>query len=119
MNKRGGNAGLSGIVSINTTAWKYAPWLQQFRRDFLRSWLAPVAYYMGIVDGWTLVELEVGRNGGLRRLDVLEKNGHESLHQCSADVFKALSPFRSLPVDFPEKSLILRIRLEYPPVRQR
>jgi hypothetical protein len=119
MNRPESNTALSGIVSINTTAWDYAPWLQQFRRDFLRSWAAPVAYYMGIVDGWTLVEMEMAPSGELVRLDQIDQKGHASLHQCSVDVLKALAPYRPLPGSFPEESLILRIKLVYPPTRQR
>jgi hypothetical protein len=119
MNRPGSNAALSGIVSINTMAWDYAPWLQQFRKDFLRSWAAPVAYYMGIIDGHTMVELEIAPNGELVRLERIEEKGHESLHQCSVDVFKALAPYQPLPESFPEESLILRIKLVYPPTRRR
>ena len=85
----------------------------------LRSWAAPVAYYMGIIDGYTLVELEIAPSGELLRLDKIDEKGHDSLHQCSVDVFTALAPYHQLPKSFPEESLILRIKLVYPPTRQR
>lgn len=119
MHRPGGNAALSGVVSLNTVAWAWAPWLQEFSRNLERRWLAPVAYYMGIVDGWTEIELEVARDGALKRLVVLEANGHDSLRQTSVAVLEAMAPYRSLPEDFPEKSLILRIKLVYPSLRSR
>ena len=117
MEFRTGNTDLSGIVSMNTTRWAYAPWLQRFRRNMMRSWLAPVAYYMGIIHGFTTVELEIAPDGSLVQLNVMEEEGHVSLHETSTSLFKVLAPYHPLPPDFPEKSLILRIKLVYPPRR--
>lgn len=114
-----GDAAAVGSVSLNTVAWAYAPWLQEFSRRLQRSWLAPVAYYMGIIDGSTELEMEVARDGSLQRLQVLDAKGHDSLRQTSVAVLEALAPYRALPDDFPERSLILRIRLVYPPLRDR
>jgi len=117
MEFRTGNTALSGIVSMNTTRWAYAPWLQRFRRNLMRSWLAPVAYYMGIVHGYTTVELDIAPDGTLNSLKTIEEEGHVSLHETSTSLFKVLAPYHPLPADFPEKSLILRIKLIYPPRR--
>jgi hypothetical protein len=110
----GGNSALFGDVSLNTLAWPYASWLQRFRRDFVRNWVAPYAYYLGLIHGWTLVELEIDHNGRMLRLDVLGEEGHKSLGQQSVASFKATAPFRPLPPNFPEPTLILRIKLIYP-----
>lgn len=110
----GGNSALFGDLQLNTLAWPYAPWLQRFRRDFVRNWVAPYAYYLGLIHGWTLVEIEVDKNGRMIRLDVLGEQGHPSLGQQSVASFKATAPFRPLPPNFPEPSLILRIKLIYP-----
>ena len=118
MHNPGGNAALFGDVSLNTLEWAYAPWLQRFRRDFVRNWVAPYAYYLGLINGWTLVELEIAQDGHLLRLDVLGEQGHESLGRQSVASFKATAPFRPLPKDFPEATLILRIKLIYPPLRR-
>ncbi|MCU0610514.1 MAG: hypothetical protein MUE60_01835 [Candidatus Eisenbacteria bacterium] len=119
MQRPGGNAALTGSVSLNTVEWEYAPWLQEFSRRLQRSWLAPVAYYMGIIQGSTEMELEVAKDGSLQRLVVRDAEGHDSLRQTSVAVLEALAPYRPLPQDFPEKSLVLRITLVYPPLRGR
>lgn len=111
----GGNSALFGDVSLNTLAWPYAPWLQRFRRDFVRNWVAPYAYYLGLIHGWTMVEIEIEPSGRMIRLDVLGEEGHKSLGQQSVASFKATAPFRPLPPNFPEATLILRIKLIYPP----
>ena len=109
-----GNVALPGGISLNTTAWEYAPWLQKFRRDLERRWRAPYAYYLGVLDGWTLVEMEIAPSGELIRLEVLEEKGHESLRNASLAALRGVTPCQPLPDHFPEDSLILRIKLIYP-----
>lgn len=119
MDNRTGNVDLTGDISLNTTAWDFAPWLQKFRRDFLRDWHGPPAYYMGIIDGWNKVRLEVDKDGTLLSINVLEEHGHNSLTNTSVLSFKVLAPYQPLPDDFPEDTLILTISLIYPNVKRR
>jgi hypothetical protein len=119
MNTPDGGTPLDGGITLNTVAWDYAPWLQRFRRDFLRDWRAPYAYYMGLIHGWHVLELEIAPSGRLLRMDLLDQNGSDTLVQTSEHTFKALAPYQPLPDSFPEKSLILRIKLVYPQVPQR
>jgi len=102
------------VSSLSTVAWDYAPWLQQFSRDISQRWRVPYAYYLGVIYGWTQVELEIARSGDLLRMEVLEERGHESLKNSSVGVLRAAMPYRPLPEHFPEESLILRIKLIYP-----
>lgn len=114
-----GNVALFGDITLNTVAWAYAPWLQRFRRDFVRNWSAPYAYYpLGLIHGYSLVELEISPDGKLLRLDLLEEEGHESLAESSIASMRATAPFASLPKDFPEPTLILRVKLIYPALRR-
>jgi len=116
-----GNAQLSGDISLNTVAWDYAPWLQRFRRTLMEHWFAPTAYYMGILKegGWELVEVEVAPSGEILRIDLLEEQGHPSLTQASLGALKSTAPLQPLPANFPEDSLVLRIRMIYPKVPTR
>jgi hypothetical protein len=109
-----GNALPYGDISLSTTAWDYAPWLQEFRRNLIRSWRAPFGYYLGVIHGWTFVQLEIARSGELLRMDVLGEEGHESLKNASLGVLRATAPYRPLPDKFPDKTLILQIKLIYP-----
>ncbi len=109
-----GNALLREGISLNTMAWDYAPWLQQFRRDLLERWRAPYAYYLGVIDGWTVVELEIAPGGDVLQMQVLEEAGHESLRSSSLGALRSAMPYAPLPNDFPEDKLILRIKLNYP-----
>jgi hypothetical protein len=117
----GGNALLTGDLSINTTAWNFAPWLERFRRQLMHQWIAPPAYSFGVLKegGWALIEVEISRSGKLLRLEVLEEHGHPSLSEAAQTALRSVSPIQPLPADFPEPTLILRARMIYPPLRPR
>jgi outer membrane biosynthesis protein TonB len=121
MDNPGGNVPLTGDVSLNTTAWDYAPWLDRYRSRLLELWFAPPAYYMGILKegGWAEIEVEISRSGQALRVDLLGQQGHPSLIRAAESAVRAAAPTAPLPSDFPEPTLILRIRMFYPPVRQR
>jgi len=113
---REGNALLSGAISLNTVEWDYAPWLQRFRRELMRHWFAPYGYYLGAIHGWTLVELEIAKSGDVLRMEVLGEEGHEALRKASLAALRGAMPYRPLPEDFPEETLILRVKLIYPEI---
>jgi hypothetical protein len=121
MSNPDGNAGLTGDVSLNTTAWEYAPWLERFSRQLMHRWMAPPAYYFGILKegGWAVIEIEVSRSGEVLRLDLLEEQGHPSLIRAAEGALRSMSPMEHLPADFPEPTLVLRIRMIYPRIRSR
>ena len=109
-----GGALAAGGISLNTMAWAYAPWLERFGRDLYRQWTAPYAYYIGMIHGSQVLELQIARDGSLTRMNVLQVEGDSVLVDTSTLTFRALAPFEPLPPDFPEKDLILRIKLVYP-----
>ena len=112
-----GNTGLTGDVSLSTTEWEWAPWIQRFSRKLMRVWFAPPAYYMGVLKegGWALIDVEISRSGKLLRLELLDQQGHPSLSRAAQGALRAMAPIEPLPADFPEPTLILRIRMTYPP----
>ncbi|MGH7741505.1 MAG: energy transducer TonB [Candidatus Eiseniibacteriota bacterium] len=116
-----GNASLRGDVSLNTIRWEYAPWLERFGRKLMEKWVAPTAYYLGILKegGWAMIEVEIAPSGQLLRLDVLEQHGHPALITAAASALRSMAPMERLPADFPEKTLILRIRMIYPKIHPR
>ena len=116
-----GSAALTGEVSLNTIAWDYAPWLQRFERQLLGRWFAPQAYYLGILKegGWAVVEVEISPAGKMLRLELLEQQGHPSLILAAQNAVRSMAPIEPLPKNFPEPTLILRIRMIYPKIRPR
>jgi hypothetical protein len=119
MSREEANALLSGEISLSTTEWDFAPWLKAFRRAVTRRWRAPAAYYMGLIDGWTEIELEVMPNGTVRRVDVIGQDvGHRSLTTAAVFALEGAAPYRALPSHFPEESLVIQIRFMYPRIRR-
>jgi hypothetical protein len=112
-----GNAALLGDLSLNTTAWDYAPWLQRFCMQLRERWFPPPAYSLGILKegGWALIEVEISQSGKMLRLDLLDQEGHPSLSRAAQGALRAMAPIEPLPSGFPEPTLILRIRMIYPP----
>jgi len=116
MHRPDGNALLLGDVSLNTISWEYAPWLQRFGMQLRERWYAPPAYIMGVLreGGWAVIEVEISRSGKLLRLDLLDQQGHPSLIRAAESALRSMAPIEALPADFPEPTLILRIRMIYP-----
>lgn len=121
MDNPNGNAGLTGDVSLNTVAWDYAPWLQRFGRQLMHRWIPPPAYSIGLLKegGWATFEVEISPAGQMLRLQVLEQQGHPLLESAAESALRNMNPIERLPSDFPEPTLILRIRMIYPRVHSR
>jgi TonB family protein len=114
-----GNVLRSGSYSLNTYAWNWAPWIKRFSDDVARNWIPPYAYWqLGILSGWTTLEMEIAANGTVIRLEVVGREGHASLHQASLAAIRAAAPFAPLPPDFPEEYLAIRYTLEYPSLEE-
>ena len=116
MDNPDGNAGLTGDVSLSTTDWDYSPWLQRFGRELMRRWIAPPAYTMGLLKdgGWAVIDLEIARSGKVLRVELRDQHGHQTLILSAQSAVRAMNPVEPLPADFPEQTLILRLRMVYP-----
>jgi len=121
MNNPDGNADLFGDISLSTTAWEYAPWLQDFERKVMRGWFAPPAYSYGLLKegGWGLFQVEVSRSGKILRLDLLDQQGHPALIRNAQSALHNAAPLDPLPSDFPDSTLVVRVRMTYPRVPSR
>jgi hypothetical protein len=113
------NAALPGEISLSTTAWEYAPWVQAFRRAVEERWHAPIAYQLGMISGWTRVVLVIERSGELRSLEVVgQEVDHRSLTDAVVYALEEAAPYRPLPAHFPDETLELTIRFVYPGPRR-
>ena len=111
-----GNAGPTGDVTLSTTDWNYSPWLQRFGRELMRRWIAPPAYSIGLLKdgGYAVIDIEITRAGKVLRVDLLQEQGHKTLIIAAQSAVRSMNPVEPLPADFPEQTLILRIRMIYP-----
>jgi outer membrane biosynthesis protein TonB len=108
-----GNLIQFGDFQLSTVEWDFAPWLESFKRAFLPNWIPPYAYHLGVIDGWTIVKLVVQPDGVVSGMEVVEKQGHASLHQASVAALRATAPLKPLPEHFPDPELVLTVKLHY------
>ncbi len=111
---------LGDDISLSTYAWKWAPYINAFKRKLYTVWFTPAAYHrLGLIYGYTVVQFSISRDGQLVDYKVLEHTGHESLEKSSVNAITAVFPFKPLPANFPEEYLTITARMIYPNLRQR
>jgi len=103
-----------GGISINTTAWDFAPYLLDLKQRVKQHWIPPLAFTaLGAIHGYTKINFRIYPDGRLEALSVVETNGHDSLHRSSLNAIKGAAPFRPLPEDFPEEYLDITFGFYY------
>jgi outer membrane biosynthesis protein TonB len=110
-----GSASLTiGNITLNTTAWEFAPYILDLKRRIRQKWIPPVAFYaLGAIHGYTWVRFRIHPDGRMEGLAVEETEGHDSLHRSSVNAVKGAAPFRPLPKDFPEDFLEIAFGFYY------
>lgn len=104
-NRRSARASVGGI-SINTTAWDFAPYLLDLKQRIKQHWIPPLAFTaLGAVHGYTKIHFRIYPDGSMVNLEIVESKGHDSLHRASRNAIRGAAPFRALPKDFPEEFL--------------
>jgi outer membrane biosynthesis protein TonB len=103
-----------GGISLNTTAWDFAPYLLDLKYRIKQHWIPPMAFTaLGSIHGYTWVRFRIYPNGKMEALEVIETEGHESLHRSSVGAVSGAAPFRPLPEDFPEDYLEITFGFYY------
>ncbi len=115
---QGAGVAYVGNYSMNTYEWAFGPWMKKWVNQLHRHWKAPYAYSrLGMIHGKTLIRMVIKKNGVVESFEILDTDGHESLHEASEAALKAFAPYASLPSDFPEEYLVLTMELRYPALR--
>lgn len=103
-----------GGISLNTTAWDFAPYLLDLKHRIKQHWIPPLAFTaLGAIHGYTWVRFRIYPDGHMEDLAVVEQEGHDSLHRASANAVRGAAPFRQLPKDFPEPYLEITFGFYY------
>ena len=111
----GGSASMTiGNITLNTTAWDFAPYLLDLKRRIRQKWIPPVAFaQLGAIHGYTWVHFRIYPDGKMEDLGIVETEGHDSLHRSSVNAIKGAAPFRPLPDKFPEDFLEITFGFYY------
>lgn len=103
-----------GNITLNTTAWDFAPYLFDLKRRIRQKWIPPVAFaQLGAIHGYTWVSFRIFPDGRMEELGIVETEGHDSLHRSSVNAIKGAAPFRPLPEHFPEDFLEITFGFYY------
>jgi len=103
-----------GGISLSTTDWDFAPHLLDLKRRIKQKWIPPIAFTaLGAIHGYTWVKFRIYPDGHMEGEEVIETEGHDSLHRSSANAVKGAAPFRELPKDFPDKFLEIEFGFYY------
>lgn len=111
----GGSASMTiGNITLNTTAWDFAPYLLDLKRRIRQKWIPPMAFaQLGAIHGYTWVNFRIYPDGRMTALSVVETEGHDSLHRSSENAIRGAAPFRPLPDHFPEDYLEITFGFYY------
>ena len=103
-----------GGISLNTTEWDFAPYLLDLKRRIKQKWIPPIAFTaLGAIHGYTWVRFRIYPDGRMEAMEVVETEGHDSLHRSSSNAVKGAAPFRPLPDGFPEDYLEITFGFYY------
>lgn len=103
-----------GNITLNTTAWDFAPYLLDLKRRIRQKWIPPMAFaQLGAIHGYTWVNFRIFPDGRMEELGIVETEGHDSLHRSSVNAIKGAAPFRPLPDHFPEDYLEITFGFYY------
>jgi protein TonB len=95
-----------GGFQLSTYDWAFAPYLQYLKRRVESNLFVPAAFSrLGMIDGESSLIFRIYPNGRMERLEVLDSRGSEMLLKASRQSIELSSPFKPLPVDFPEPYL--------------
>jgi outer membrane biosynthesis protein TonB len=103
-----------GGISLSTTDWDFAPYLLDLKRRIKQKWIPPIAFTaLGAVHGYTWVRFKIFPDGHMEDAQIIETEGHDSLHRSSLNAVKGAAPFHTLPKDFPDKFLEIEFGFYY------
>jgi len=103
-----------GGISLNTTAWDFAPYLLDLKHRIKQHWTPPQAFtLLGAIHGYTWVRFRIYPDGRMEAMEVVEEEGHESLHKSSQNAIRGSIPLRPLPKGFPEDYLEITFGFYY------
>jgi outer membrane biosynthesis protein TonB len=112
-NPKATRAGL-GEITLNTTAWDFAPYIYDLKQKIVQAWFPPYAFTaLGLIYGHTKIRWRIYPDGRHERIRVVEQVGHESLENASLGAVRGAAPFEPLPPDFPEPYLEITFGFYY------
>jgi len=110
---------ISNVASywLSTYSWEFAPWVRNFAHNLDEYWDAQYSKGLDQVSGETVLRITVDLNGAFRKIEIIEKSGHETFHITSLPTIEKIAGKLELPEDFPDQELVITISINYPALR--
>ena len=91
--------------SLNTTAWRWGPYMERLKRAIERNIAPPAAFYYGTAAWITRVRFRIAPDGTLTHARLLDHRGVDDLQYVAMDAIADAADYEPLPTDFPEPYL--------------
>ncbi|MBW3660043.1 MAG: hypothetical protein KY397_00215 [Gemmatimonadetes bacterium] len=91
--------------SLNTTAWRWGPYMERLKRRVEEHISPPAAFYYGTAAWVTRVRFRIAPDGRLTSLQLLDHRGVDGLQYVATDALEGAADYEPLPPDFPEPYL--------------
>jgi len=103
-----------GGIQLSTTAWDFAPYLLDLKHRIKQNWIPPLAFAtLGAIHGYTWVRFRIYKDGRTEAIEIVEQEGHKSLHRSSENAVRGAAPFRKSPDHFPDDYLEITFGFYY------
>ncbi len=103
----------TGMFQLNTYAWDFAPYLIQLKNKIERNLYPPPAFNRLGIQGSHLISFTILQDGCLTDVQLIKKEGSNSLVETSTKALLVSAPFMPLPEDFPKEKLIITAQFNY------
>ena len=97
-----------GNFQLSTYEWDFAPYMADFKRRVESNIFPPPAWDLGMVEGRTVLNIRIMRDGSLELLKVERYDGSELLRDTNLRAVQLSAPFQPLPDHFPDPHLEIR-----------
>lgn len=91
--------------SLNTTAWRWGPYMERLKRAVEEHIAPPAAFYYGTAAWITRVRFRIAPDGTLTDVRLLDHRGVDDLQYVAMDAIADAAEYEPLPTDFPEPYL--------------
>jgi len=102
-------------ATLSTVLWDWAPWIQSFVLETKNNWALPAKSEKTQVSSYVVVEFSVSKKGVLSERELTKSEGAEPIVAALWECLNAIDVAFPLPDHFPDDSLKVKMRLDYPP----
>jgi protein TonB len=100
-------------IDLNTTEYKYISYNIKLRKAIELVWIYPQPAVQRGMQGTVVAEWIIMKDGGTRRVRILQSSGHEILDQAVVKAIKDAAPFPSLPAAWKSDKKVFTGRFTY------